>query len=61
MDGGGRDRTGAWAAYEAAAFPLGYPAVGKLVGCAGNAPATAHRAAVLQAAHGLYVTNNPYI
>lgn len=29
MDGGGRDRTGAWAAYEAAAFPLGYPAVGK--------------------------------
>ena len=29
MAGGGRDRTGAWAAYEAAAFPLGYPAVGK--------------------------------
>ena len=29
LDGGGRDRTGAWAAYETAAFPLGYPAVGK--------------------------------
>ena len=29
MDGGGLDRTGAWAAYEAAAFPLGYPAVEK--------------------------------
>ena len=29
LDGGGRDRTGAWAAYEAAAFPLGYPAVEK--------------------------------
>ena len=29
MDGGGRDRTGAWAAYETAAFPLGYPAIGE--------------------------------
>ena len=30
-----------------------------MVGCAGNAPAPALWAAVLQTAHGLYMTNNP--
>ena len=30
------------------------------MGCAGNAPAMALRAAVLQTAHDHYVTNNPW-